>query len=128
MNGIGAIELGKRVRERRKELGMNQAELAEQAGLSPSYVSRLEAGQAGDSVAEFIKIAKALSWTIGRMLDEQDGETLVEVRRQLPNGTTVGIIFQRFGESQGEDAAFIQDALASLEASGDLTPPPGETE
>ena len=37
-------EVGKRIMERRKKLGMTQEALAEKAGISPHTVSRIEGG------------------------------------------------------------------------------------
>jgi transcriptional regulator with XRE-family HTH domain len=39
-----AIDIGRRIRESRTSAGLTQDEVARQAGVSPSYLSRLEAG------------------------------------------------------------------------------------
>lgn len=56
-----AIELGKIIWERRRELGLSQGELARRAGLSPSFISRLEGGAYQfTSPGTLTAIAKAL--------------------------------------------------------------------
>lgn len=52
--------LGARIRSLREERGMKLKELADAAGLSDAFVSRLERGQVSSSVANLIQIAEAL--------------------------------------------------------------------
>ena len=51
--GIGIL-----IRNRRKELGMNQAELSKRSTLSQAHVSRIEAGISYPSVFTILKLAK----------------------------------------------------------------------
>lgn len=53
--GIGIL-----IRNRRKELGMNQAELSKRSTLSQAHVSRIEAGISYPSVVTILKLAKGL--------------------------------------------------------------------
>ena len=53
--GIGIL-----IRNRRKELGMNQAELSKRSTLSQAHVSRIEAGISYPSVFTILKLAKGL--------------------------------------------------------------------
>lgn len=52
--------LGARIRSLREERGMKLKELADAAGLSDAFVSRLERGQVSSSVANLIQIADVL--------------------------------------------------------------------
>ena len=52
--------LGARIRSLREARGMKLKELADAAGLSDAFVSRLERGQVSSSVANLIQIAQAL--------------------------------------------------------------------
>lgn len=52
--------LGEAVRTTRKEAGFSQEKLAEKAGLSTVFISRIERGVESPSVDNLVKIAKAL--------------------------------------------------------------------
>ncbi len=52
--------LGEAVRSRRKEAGLSQEKLAEQADLSTVFISRIERGIESPSVDNLVKIARAL--------------------------------------------------------------------
>ncbi|MFI5782335.1 helix-turn-helix domain-containing protein [Nocardia sp. NPDC051570] len=54
------FELGTAVRERREQLGLTQAELAERAGLKQPAVARLEAGGTMPTIPMLERIAEAL--------------------------------------------------------------------
>ncbi len=58
-------EVGRRVRERRKERAMTLKELARSSGLSERFVSDLEAGRANISVMNLAEVAGALQLPIG---------------------------------------------------------------
>lgn len=51
---------GARIRDRRKELGLGLRELAEQTGLTPSFLSLVERNRTSPSLDSLIKIAEAL--------------------------------------------------------------------
>lgn len=48
------------LRDRRKELKMTQAELAEKAGTARSYIARVERGETDVQLSSFLRIANAL--------------------------------------------------------------------
>ncbi len=52
--------LGEAVRTTRKEAGFSQEKLAEKAGLSTVFISRIERGVESPTVDNLVKIAKAL--------------------------------------------------------------------
>ena len=56
----------KRLRERK---GLTQEELAEKAGLSRGYVSRLEIGRHDPPLSLVRKLAKALRVKVGRLVE-----------------------------------------------------------
>ena len=51
---------GEVLRERRKELGITQKELAERVGRDRTYINRIEKGEADLQLSSFIRIADAL--------------------------------------------------------------------
>lgn len=59
-------QLGANVRTLRKRQGLTQAQLAEQAGLEPRSVQRVEAGATG-SFSTLVRVALALDVAIERL-------------------------------------------------------------
>jgi transcriptional regulator with XRE-family HTH domain len=55
-----AVLLGQMVHDRRTELGLNQGELAERAGMTQPQLSRLESGGATPTVPLLARLAAAL--------------------------------------------------------------------
>lgn len=55
---------GEMLRERQKELGMTQKELAERVGRERTYINRIERGETDLQLSSFIRIAEALGITI----------------------------------------------------------------
>lgn len=62
------IDLGNRIRERRQEVRLSQEALAEQAGVSPNTVSRIEGGQTAMSVEIFQKLVRILGMDANMLL------------------------------------------------------------
>jgi transcriptional regulator with XRE-family HTH domain len=56
--------VGEAIRRARQEHGWTQAFLAEQAGLSPNYIARLERGELGPSLFVATRITEALSMSL----------------------------------------------------------------
>jgi ribosome-binding protein aMBF1 (putative translation factor) len=61
--------VGEAIRRARQEHGWTQAFLAEQAGLSPNYVARLERGELGPSLFVASRICEALAIEIDSLVD-----------------------------------------------------------
>ena len=57
---MGIIELGETIKNRRKNLGINQTDLAEMAGISKNTLYQLERGQSNPSWAVVYKILDIL--------------------------------------------------------------------
>ena len=60
---IEFTKLGKRIAQRRHELGYKQCVLAEKAGISNNYLSNIENGRSIPSLETFMDICTALSVT-----------------------------------------------------------------
>jgi transcriptional regulator with XRE-family HTH domain len=58
-----------RLRLLRRRRGMTQATLADKAGVSRAYLSRLEIGQHDPPLSTILRLAKALRVRPGRLLD-----------------------------------------------------------
>lgn len=54
-------EIGKRIKQSRESLGMNQTMMADKVGISASYACHLEAGNRNMSLDTLIKISNALN-------------------------------------------------------------------
>lgn len=52
--------LGRRIREKRKALGLSQEGLAHEAGLDRSYVGRIERGEHNLTFVALIKLCRAM--------------------------------------------------------------------
>lgn len=57
-----------RLRELRRSRGMSQAELAEAATITPTYVSRLEAGSSAPNIDTVARLSEALGVPIAELL------------------------------------------------------------
>ena len=59
--------LGKRIRAKRRELGMSQEGLAHEAGLDRSYVGRIERGEHNLTFVSLVKIARAMGCDVASL-------------------------------------------------------------
>jgi len=63
-----ALQLGHRVRELRQELSWTVEEAAEQFGIEPAHVRRIEAGRTNPSLATLVSIAHAFGKDVASLL------------------------------------------------------------
>jgi transcriptional regulator with XRE-family HTH domain len=91
-------EIGERVREIRKELGLRQRDVADRSGLSTETVSRVERGVQGVTFPNVVRIADALDVPFNRICDlETETDDLVStaksrrVQRMLEEATPTQI-------------------------------------
>lgn len=75
--------IGLRIKERRFEEQITQAYLAEQAELSPQYLSQVEAGKKHISLEALVKVAMALHTTADDLLTGNQFDTEDEYVREL---------------------------------------------
>lgn len=61
--------LAKRLKTLRKERGYTQATLAKRAGVTLSYIGRLEIGRHDPHLSTLLKLAKAMKVTIGELVE-----------------------------------------------------------
>lgn len=70
-NRVGSqelIQLGERVRQKRKDCHLSQETLAEKVGISVNTVSRIEGGQAAISIEIFAKLVEVLGADANELL------------------------------------------------------------
>jgi transcriptional regulator with XRE-family HTH domain len=71
-----AVLFGARLKKRRKELGMTQAQMFEKTGIAPGYVSMIENGRANPTIDMMVKLAETVGlevWDMLRPETERDG-------------------------------------------------------
>ena len=66
------MEIGKHIYSRRRALGMTQAELAAELGVTPQFVSALEKGVSSPSLPVLVKLAARLGTTTDFLLSGYD--------------------------------------------------------
>lgn len=80
------VELGKRLRRRRQDLGQTLATVAAAAGVSVPYVANLERGRGNPTIEVLHKIAVALDVPLATLMDEEAHGSeggVVELHRSL---------------------------------------------
>jgi transcriptional regulator with XRE-family HTH domain len=77
-----SLDVGKRIKELRMRTGMNQKELAEKVGLTPSFISQLENNQIAPSLSSFIQICDALGVSLSDTLEKKTGEAHWLIRKE----------------------------------------------
>ena len=98
----GAI-LGTRIRQRRREVGLAQSELARRAGISASYLNLIEWNKRQIAGARLRRIAEALGLTVdelGGASERRLAEGLAEIAR-LPSLAGLDVEEARIGELIG---------------------------
>lgn len=68
-------KLGKKIREKRENLGLSQSELAISVNKeSPAYIAFIEAGERNVSAMDLMLIAKQLGTTVSELLGESENK------------------------------------------------------
>ncbi|RUP02938.1 MAG: XRE family transcriptional regulator [Mycobacterium sp.] len=70
----------------RKQRGLTLEQLADQTGLTKSYLSKIERGQSTPSIAVALKVARALDVDVGRLFSDDATEERITVDRADPAG------------------------------------------
>lgn len=90
MNDINYSEIGNKIKQKRRELGYSQEELAELCGISASYIGHIERGSKKMSIPIAVSIAHTLHLSLDYLfLDASDEENdiLLSVQSLLKQGT-----------------------------------------
>jgi transcriptional regulator with XRE-family HTH domain len=83
MEQVGTTALGRRIRDLRAKRGIRQESLARAAGVSPSYLSRIEAGQREPSPPLLTALARAVGSSVDFLLSGVDEGQAQRVRLGL---------------------------------------------
>lgn len=65
---IDYVAIGERVRQKRRELGLTQEQLAEEVGISASFVGHIERAEKTASVETMMKTAQALNTSLDYLI------------------------------------------------------------
>jgi len=80
--------MGKRIYERRKELGLTQEKVAEKVGIGPTHFGKIERGENKCSLRVMTNIAIVLKSNLDRLvrgIDEENVNTvLMEILNKVP--------------------------------------------
>lgn len=68
------VKFGNRVRDRRKQLGMSQEELAAHADVHRTYIGMIERAEKNITLQNIAKVCKALDISIGKFFEGFDDE------------------------------------------------------
>jgi transcriptional regulator with XRE-family HTH domain len=89
MEELNFIEIGKRVKVKRKEKNLTQEKLSEIIDVSPSYVSEIERGTSICSLSIIVKIASALECNLDYLIfgitSKNSDTTFKELIDSIPN-------------------------------------------
>jgi transcriptional regulator with XRE-family HTH domain len=85
--GIGAERVGARLRAARLAKGLSARAVAERAGVTPAYLSRLEADRVSPTLSTLIRVTDAIGEPLARIFDE--GDTLGPLVRREDRRTVV---------------------------------------
>ncbi len=78
----------------RRQRGLTLERLAEQTGLTKSYLSKIERRQSTPSIAVALKVAKALNVDVGRLFSDEAAEEKLTVDRAGQRGGADGQRYQ----------------------------------
>ncbi len=89
----GSGRLARRLRDLRRARGLTLREVAARTGLSTSFISALERGLSGASVAALRRLVAAYDTTLGAIIDPPQGSSgrLVPAHEQEPVDTGAGV-------------------------------------
>ena len=83
--GSDAQHVGTRIRQLRQAKGLSGRELADRAGLTPSYISRIENGKVSPTVATLGKTVQAMGETFASLFgDAQADGPVVRAQDRIP--------------------------------------------
>lgn len=132
----GDLALGRRIAERREELGMSRKELAAATELSYPYIAQIETGYRSPSMKHQFSIARALGLSLDELFGSPDDELVFpsampaaappmplaggppsrSSRRSAPRRTTIDDVIERaVGEIESLPASVRLEALSRIQ-------------
>lgn len=115
-------QVGARIRERRKQLGLTLNEVAERTGVSISMLSMLERGVAGASIGTLVAVASALHLQMHDLFevaDETARSPLIRREDQTEVVTGEGVLRRLLHHSRADGVEIVVHEYEPGTASGD---------
>lgn len=100
----GAAAIGRRIKETREKLGLNQAKLAVEASITPAAISQIESGDRTPSTPILRRLAIALQVSADFLLGSAEKSEL----KDLLHDQSVQKFFRGFQELNDADRQYIQ--------------------
>lgn len=113
------MTLAERVKTRRKQLGMNQMELARASRIAQATISRLEAGEVEQLKSDALKrLAEALRLTVDYLVGKTDKLTSDDLVESDPRAKTIFRGYEKLSESGKEQVEKFVRFLRQQERKG----------
>lgn len=100
--------IGERIRNKRKERGLNQEELAEKANIHPTYIGQLERGEKSATVDSLEKLTTALNITFEELF------CYLQPSNEFKKNTTLYHIISKLNTMGEENQKVILDIINAL--------------
>lgn len=88
MEELNYVEIGKRIKLKRKEMNLTQEKLSEFIDVSPSYISEIERGASICSLATITNICTVLQTSLDFLVfgitEKNSNQTFTEVLKSIP--------------------------------------------
>lgn len=107
-----AVSIGKRIKEIREKLGLNQAKLALEAEITPAAISQIEAGDRTPSTPILRRLATALQVSTDYLLGATDKPEL----KDMLQDQSVQKFFRGFQDLNEADKQFIEKQIDFLKS------------
>ena len=104
------LKIGDLVRNKRRQAGLTQEALAEKAGISSSYVAKIEIGLQEPGTKVLLKLVKVLGIESSEIMVE--GELLAEINMLADK---MGTLDKRFGSLHPRVKAFLLEIAPTVE-------------
>ncbi|QKV18267.1 helix-turn-helix domain-containing protein [Oricola thermophila] len=143
----GLLPLGRKLRQRRLELGLTLKQVAQGAGLSVGFISQIERGIATPSLSSLVSVARVLGSDIGEFLSQPKVEVPITRRNERPKYSIHGnpLSYERLSASfpgtvlrsviiheppghrsepishEGEELFYVLDGAITVEVDGERT-------
>jgi len=101
-----------RITETRENKGLNQAQLAEKAGITPAAVSQIEKGHRVPSLPVLHRIASVLEVSLDYLMGKTDKSEIED----LLQSKSIQTFYRGFASLKGEDQEVIKKHIEFLKA------------
>ena len=96
MEELDYVQIGKRIKIKRKEMELTQERLSELIDVSPSYISEIERGSSICSLSTIVNIAKnldvSLDYLVFGITEKNIDKVFVDILSSIPNQKKIYIL------------------------------------